>query len=62
METSQDATGSALKENERYLDSINGKIAQFQTNFESLSATLIDSETVKGVVDFGSERSMLSTL
>ena len=55
METSQDATGSALKENERYLDSINGKIAQFQTNFESLSATLIDSETVKGVVDFGSD-------
>ena len=55
METSQDATGSAMRENERYLDSINGKIAQFKTNFESLSATLIDSETVKGVVDFGSD-------
>ena len=55
METSQDATGSAMRENERYLDSINGKIAQFKTNFESLSATLIDSEAVKGVVDFGSD-------
>ena len=55
METSQDATGSAMRENERYLDSINGKISQFKTNFESLSATLIDSETVKGVVDFGSD-------
>lgn len=54
VEQAGNATGSAIQENERYLDSINGKIAQFQTNFESLSATIIDSELVKGTIDFGS--------
>lgn len=52
--TSQNAAGSALAENEKKLDSINGKINQFKANFEALSASMIDSDAVKGVVDFGS--------
>lgn len=52
--TSQNAAGSALAENEKKLDSINGKINQFKANFEALSASMIDSDAVKGVIDFGS--------
>lgn len=53
LESSVNAAGSALAENEKYLDSINGKIAKFQAAFESLSATLIDSDLVKSIVDAG---------
>lgn len=53
LESSANAAGSALAENEKYLDSINGKIAQFQSAFQSLSATLINSDLVKGIVDAG---------
>ena len=47
------AAGSALAENEKYLDSIAGKVSTFKTTFEELSVTLINSEFVKGIVDFG---------
>lgn len=47
------AAGSALAENEKYLDSIKGKVAEFKATFEELSATLIDSDFVKQVVEFG---------
>lgn len=53
LESSMNAAGSAMAENEKYLDSINGKIAKFQAAFESLSATLINSDLVKVVVDTG---------
>lgn len=53
IESSTNAAGSAMEENEKYLDSINGKIAQFQSAFQSLSATLINSDLVKGIVDAG---------
>lgn len=53
MLDSANAAGSALAENEKYLDSINGKIAEFQATFQELSVTLIDSEFVKSVVEFG---------
>lgn len=53
LDSSTNAAGSAMAENEKYLDSINGKIAQFQSAFEALSATLINSDLVKGVVDAG---------
>lgn len=53
LKTSAESAGSALAENEKYLDSINGKVAQFQAAFESLSAAFISSGFVKGVVDFG---------
>ena len=53
LKTSMDSTGSALAENEKYLDSIEGHVANFKASFEDLSTTLIDSELAKGVVDIG---------
>lgn len=47
------SSGSALAENEKYLDSINGKIAQFQAVFEDLSESFINSDFLKGIVDGG---------
>lgn len=53
-ETSAKSTGSALAENEKYLESINGKVQQFKAVFEDLSNNLIGSDIVKFVVDLGS--------
>ena len=53
LQTASNSAGSALAENEKYLDSINGKIARFQAAFEDLSAAVFDSGFIKGVVDFG---------
>lgn len=47
MATSQDAYGSALRENEKYIDSINGQITKLKSNFESLSSAVINSNFVK---------------
>lgn len=48
---SQNAAGSALAENEKYLDSINGKLDQLKASWEQLSASVLDSEVVKGAID-----------
>ena len=53
VEDSANAAGSALAENEKYLDSINGKIAEFKATFQEFAVTLIGSEFVKGIVEFG---------
>ena len=53
LEVAMNSAGSALNENEKYLDSINGKVAQFQAVFEKLSASFVNSGFVKGVVDGG---------
>lgn len=53
LESATDSAGSAAKENEKYLDSILGKVAQFEAAFETLSATFIDSDLVKFVVGKG---------
>lgn len=53
VKTAANSAGSALKENEKYLDSINGKIAEFKATFEELSMTLIDSDFVKQVIELG---------
>ena len=52
LESAMNSTGSAVKENERYLDSISGRIAQLNAAFEQLSTTLLDSGVVKGLVSF----------
>lgn len=54
LQTAAQASGSALAENEKYLDSIAGKISVFQSKFESFSTDLIDSSYVKAIVDLGS--------
>lgn len=51
MKTSANSAGSALAENEKYLDSIQGKIQQFQASWQALSASIVDTGLVKGVID-----------
>lgn len=42
-----EADGSALAENEKYLDSVAGRIAQLQSSLESLSTSILSSELLK---------------
>lgn len=53
LETSVDSVGSALIENEKYLESINGKIAKLKASFQALSNTVVNSEIIKIGVDAG---------
>lgn len=53
LKSSMESAGSAVAENEKHLDSIQGKLAEFTAQFQSLSTTFINSEFVKGVVEFG---------
>lgn len=43
--------GSALKEQEAYLDSIEGKTKKLQSAMQSLAITTINSDFVKGIID-----------
>lgn len=54
IKSTQNATGSADAENAKYLDSIQGKLAQFQAQFQSASTSVLDSGLVKGTIDAGS--------
>ena len=51
----QESAGSAMKEQERWMESIEAKIAQFKATFQNLSTTVISSDLVKNVVDGGTE-------
>lgn len=51
--TALDSSGSALAENEVYLNSIQGKIDVFNASFEELSNTLLSAETVISGISFG---------
>lgn len=53
LRVSMTSAGSAMAENEKHLDSINGRISKFQAAWESLSATVVNGDVVKVVVDFG---------
>jgi len=55
IETSANSAGSALKENERYLDSIQGKIDQFNNALQSMWSGTLDSGLVKWFVNLGTE-------
>lgn len=50
---SADSTGSALAENEKYLQSIEGKISKLKATFEDLSNSVINSGFIKTIVSFG---------
>lgn len=52
LTASMDSAGSALQENEKYLDSVAGKMAQLQTSVEVLYTTILDSSVVKMGVSF----------
>ena len=53
LETSMASAGSALEENEKYLESINGKISILKASFQELSNNIIGSEVVKFFVELG---------
>lgn len=48
-----DAEGSALKENEEYLNSIQGRIDLFTNSVQTMWMNFIDSDVVKFIVDLG---------
>ena len=51
-EDAQNASGSALRENEKYLDSIQGKIDQFNNAVQSLWSNILDADWVKGIFEW----------
>lgn len=53
--SAQSAEGSALAENEKYLDSIQGKIDQFTNSYQTLWSHLLDSDAIKFFVEQGTE-------
>lgn len=54
--------GSADEELNKYLDSIEGRVAQFQNRLQELISTTIDSSWIKGIVDFGTKDIEVITL
>lgn len=52
MKDAANSAGSAAKENEVYLSSITGKLAQLDSAFQQLSQDLLDSSLIKFFVDF----------
>lgn len=52
MKDAANSVGSAAKENEVYLSSITGKLAQLDSAFQQLSQDLLDSSLIKFFVDF----------
>ena len=55
FEDANNASGSALKENEKYLDSIQGKIDQFNNAVQSMWSNFLDADVVKFIVELGTE-------
>ena len=52
-ETALNSEGSAMNENAKVLDSIEGKINKFNSAFEQLSQSIISSDLIKWFVDLG---------
>lgn len=53
INSAKNSTGSAMKENEKYLNSINGKVAQFNSTVQQMWQNTISSDTIKFFVDLG---------
>ena len=51
--TAMDSAGSAAKENEKVLDSIQGKLQKLDSEWEQLSKNLFNSDFLKFIVDLG---------
>ena len=61
MQTAENAEGSALQENERVLQSIEGRIQRLNNQIQEFWDTAIDSDVVKIVIDFLTEAIRLAT-
>lgn len=53
IKSAANSAGSAMRENEKYLDSIQGRIDVFNNSLESMWHNLISSDFVKGIVNVG---------
>ena len=51
MQVALGASGSALEENEKYLDSIGGKVERLRASFQEFSTSVLDSGLVKAFID-----------
>lgn len=52
MESAANSANVAWEENEKYLDSIQGRLAQLDASFQALSQDILSSDLVKGGVSF----------
>ena len=52
-EDAQNAEGSAWRENEKYLDSIQGRIDLFTNSVQTMWSNAINDDVVKWFIDFG---------
>jgi hypothetical protein len=52
-ESAQNSSGSAQKELDKYLDSIEGKIQKFKNKLQEFWYNFLDSDMVKDIVDAG---------
>lgn len=48
--SAMNSTGSAMEENSRYMDSVQGRVEQLKTAYQSFSNSLISSDSIKGVL------------
>lgn len=62
LATSIDSAGSALAENEKYLDSIAGRIEKMKASFEALSTSVIDSGLTKGIISIADALLRVTTI
>ena len=53
LHTSLASINSAVEENEKQMASVEGRITQFKRSFEEFSIMFIDSDLIKGIVNFG---------
>lgn len=60
-ETAMNSTGSAMRENERYMESLSGKIGTFKAQFQELSNVTFNSDFIKAAVDAGTDLLTLLT-
>lgn len=54
LETSKNAEGGALKENEKYLNSVQGRVDVFKATLQSLSQNFMNSDLLKFGINVGS--------
>lgn len=54
-ETAKNSAGSAMAEQEKWMESLEAKTAQFKSSLETLSNTVLNSDLIKGLIDGGTD-------
>ena len=55
LTTSEDSTGSAMAEHQKWLESLEAKTKQFQAAWEELSQTILDDDFLGQMIDLGTD-------